>query len=155
MDIVDKPRRQLFSRDRFSLHAGGVLAQGVRFALSGLVVSVVYITITTVLSAVAHLPFQAALVIGWCFAVSVHFTLQRKFVWSSQAQYALPFGRQARRYLVVAGAQLAVSAATTTLLPPVLGVSSEVIYLGTAVVLTLTNFVVFRFGVFHARRVAD
>jgi putative flippase GtrA len=129
----------------------GVLGQGTRFALSGVVVSIVYITITTFLSEASHLRFQLALVIGWCAAVTVHFTLQRTFVWAHRKEFALPFGRQVGRYMLVAVSQLGVSATTTAVLPSVLNVSAEVIYLGTAACLTLFNFLVLRLGVFHVK----
>jgi putative flippase GtrA len=138
----------------FSLLRGdGVVGQGTRFVLSGAAVSVVYITITTLLSEASHLRFQLALAIGWCAAVSVHFTLQRTFVWSNQEEFALPFRHQVGRYLLLAVSQLGVSATTTTLLPSVVGTSAEVIYLATAVVLTLINFAVFRLGIFHVKAV--
>lgn len=132
------------------LRADTVVAQGVRFAFSGVVVSIVYITITTLLSAVSHLRFQLALVIGWSAAVAVHFTLQRTFVWAREERFALPFGRQVRRYMIVAVSQLAITTATTTVLPSLLGVSAELVYLGTGATITLLNFLVFRNGVFHA-----
>lgn len=138
----------LLARGLNSLRTDAVLAQGVRFVISGATVSAVYITITTVLSAVSHMPFQIALTIGWCAGVSVHFTLQRTFVWAHDA-FALSFRTQIGRYLLVAGSQLGISAATTAVLPSVLDVSAEVVYLGTALVLTLFNFLVFRGGVFH------
>jgi putative flippase GtrA len=147
---ANEPWRQAFSRNFLLLRADNVMAQGVRFVFSGVVVSIVYITITTVLSAVSHLEFQLALAIGWCAAVSVHFTLQRTFVWAREEQFALAFGHQVGRYLLVAGSQLGITAATTAVLPSVLGVSAEVVYLGTAALLTLFNFLVFRHGVFHA-----
>lgn len=131
------------------------MAQGARFALSGTVVSVVYITITTLLSSVSHLRFQVALAIGWCAAVSVHFTLQRTFVWARAEKFALPFGRQAGRYLLVACSQLGITAATTAALPSALHVPAEVVYLATAALLTLFNFLVFRHGVFHAGDAAE
>jgi putative flippase GtrA len=145
-----EPWRRAFVRNLALLRADAVLAQGVRFVFTGAVVSIVYISVTTVLSQVSHLRFQIALAIGWCAAIAVHFTLQRTFVWRRQADFALPFGRQVRRYMLVAVAQLGVTAATTTLLPSVLGVSAEVVYLGTAAVVTGFNFMVFRHGVFHA-----
>jgi putative flippase GtrA len=131
-----------------SLRADGVLAQGTRFVISGALVSAVYITITTLLSVASHLRFQLALAIGWCAAVALHFTLQRTFVWAHDT-FALPFRHQFGRYLLVAGSQLGVSATTTAVLPSLLGVSAEVIYLATAALLTLLNFVIFRGGVFH------
>jgi len=120
-----------------------------RFALSGAVVSIVYIAITTVLAEVSNLRFQIALVIGWCAAASVHFTLQRTFVWAHHESFALPFARQVRRYLLLAVSQLGVTAATTTVLPSLLGVPAEAIYIATALLVTVVNFTVFRNGIFH------
>jgi putative flippase GtrA len=79
----------------------------------------------------------------------VHFTLQRTFVWAHKEGFALTFRRQVGRYLLVAVSQLALSATTTALLPGMLGVSAEVVYLATAAVITMCNFLVFRAGVFH------
>jgi putative flippase GtrA len=148
--VDGEPWRRALIRNITLLRTDAVLAQGVRFVLSGVVVSVVYITVTTLLSQVSHLRFQIALAIGWCCAVAVHFTLQRTFVWRRQTQFALPFGRQVGRYLLVAVSQLGVTAATTAVLPSVLGVSAEIIYLCTAALVTGVNFLVFRNGVFHA-----
>jgi putative flippase GtrA len=144
-----EPWRQALRRNVLLLRTDAVLAQGVRFALSGALVSIVYLTLTTLLAEVSHLRFQFALVIGWCTAIVIHFTLQRTFVWKRKGGFALPFGRQVRRYLLVAVSQLGVTAATTTLLPSVLHVPTEVVYLGTAVLVTLINFLVFRNRVFH------
>jgi putative flippase GtrA len=148
--VDGEPWRRTLTRSLALLRTDAVLAQGARFAFTGVVVSIVYITLTTVLSEVSHLRFQLALVIGWCAAVTVHFTLQRTFVWRRQQGFALPFGRQVRRYLLVAVAQLGVTAATTAVLPSLLGVSAEAVYLATAALVTLVNFLVFRHGVFHA-----
>ena len=144
-----EPWALTFIRNAVVLRADSVAAQGTRFVCSGIVVSVIYITITTLLSEVVHLRFQVALVIGWCAAIVVHYTLQRRFVWARKESFALPFGRQVGRYLFVAVSQLGVTAATTTFLPPVLGVSSEAVYLATGACITVSNFLVFRHGVFH------
>jgi putative flippase GtrA len=151
MKTTGEPNRRALPSPLVLLRANGLLGQGTRFVISGAVVSIVYITVTTVLSAESHLRFQLALAIGWCTAVSVHFTLQRTFVWAHETEFALTFGRQVRRYLLVAGSQLGVTAATTAVLPSLLGISAEVVYLATAALLTLFNFLVFRGGVFHAQ----
>jgi putative flippase GtrA len=141
--------RRALIRNASALRTDHVLAQGMRFVLSGTVVSIVYITLTTLLSAVVHLRFQVALVIGWSAAIAVHFTLQRTFVWANAKGFALSFGPQVRRYLLVAVSQLGVTALTTAVLPSVLGLSAEIIYLATAACLTTFNFLFFRHGVFH------
>jgi putative flippase GtrA len=147
---ANEPWRQALSRNLVLLRTDNVIAQGVRFVFSGVVVSIVYIAITTLLAVVSHLQFQVALAIGWCAAICVHFNLQRRFVWAREEEFALAFGHQVGRYLLVACSQLGITAATTATLPPLLGVSAEVVYLATAALLTMFNFIVFRHGVFHA-----
>ena len=129
----------------------GILGQGVRFALAGGTVMLVYLTTTIVLADVFGLPFQAALAIGFCVALMVHFTLQRFFVWTHHEEFALPLRHQLGRYLTVAGVQYGVTAASTSLLPSALNVPTEVVYLMTVAVILCTNFVVFRHGIFHAK----
>jgi putative flippase GtrA len=112
-------------------------------------VAVVYLLVTTLLFATG-MPFQAALAIGFCVAIAVHFTLQRVFVWAHHEEFALPLHHQAGRYLALAGAQYGVTAASTSLLPPALGLPVEAVYLLTATLLTSINFLVLRHGIFHA-----
>ncbi len=142
------------SRVRGSLRAlfepdSGVLGQGVRYVLAGGVVSLVYLFTTTFLALVVGLPFEVALLIGFCFGLAVHFNLQRLFVWAHTEAFALPLRHQARRYLTFAGAQYGLTALSTSLLPALLGVPTEVVYLATALLLTSTNFLVFRHRIFH------
>ncbi len=133
-----------------ALRADHLSAQAVRFVLTGGIVSIVYIALTTFLAEVLHLQFQIALAIGWLTAVSVHFTLQRRFVWAPQETFALPFGHQVLRYLLMAGSQFAITLASTAVLPGVLGVPAELVYLASTVALALVNFLVFRNNIFHA-----
>jgi putative flippase GtrA len=126
--------------------------QGVRYAMSGVVVACVYLLTTTVLAVVVGVPFQVALLIGFVLAVSVHFTLQRLFVWVHHEEFALPFRHQARRYLMVVLWQYGVTAASTALLPAVLGLPTEVVYLIIALLLASANFLLFRSVVFHPER---
>jgi putative flippase GtrA len=129
----------------------GILGQGVRFALAGGIVLLVYLTTTTVLADVFGVPFQAALAIGFSVGLIVHFTLQRFFVWTHHEEFALPLRHQLGRYLTVAAVQYGVTAASTSLLPAALNVSTEVVYLATVAVIVCTNFLVFRHGIFHAK----
>jgi putative flippase GtrA len=128
----------------------GTVGQGVRFAVVGCVVALVYLTTTTVLADVFAIPFQIALVIGFVTAVCVHFTLQRLFVWVHHAEFALDLGEQIGRYLLVVSAQYVVTATSTALLPSVIGVPVTFVYVMTVLALTGVNFLFFRNGVFHA-----
>lgn len=145
-----RARARLLAR-RVRDPGSGLAGQGVRYALAGVVVAGVYLGVTTVLADVVGLRFQVALVIGFCCGVSVHFTLQRLFVWVHDEEFALPFRHQASRYLVVAGAQYGLTAASTALLPAALGLPTELVYVATVGALVCVNFLVFRNGVFHAR----
>lgn len=132
--------------------ASGVRGEGARYALAGAFVALVYLLTTTFLAVVVGLPFKVALVIGFCLQLCVHFTLQRMFVWVREEAFALRAGRQVGRYLSVQLAQLGLTALTTSLLAPVLGLSAEVVYLMTAGSMTIVNFLLFRFVVFHPER---
>jgi putative flippase GtrA len=127
-----------------------MVGQGVRFIVAGATVTLVYPTTTAVFAEVLGTPFQMALAIGFCTGVAVHFTLQRLFVWRHSRGFTLQLGHQATRYLAVVLVQYGVTVAATSLLPPILGVSTVSVYLVTVSVLTCTNFMVFRRFVFHA-----
>jgi putative flippase GtrA len=127
----------------------GLLGQIVRFGLAGGLVTIVYVTITTVLSQVVGLPFELALAIGFVSALLLHFTLQRLFVWVHVEGFALPLRNQVRRYLVMAGAQYGCTAAATAVLPSALGVPTEIVYLVTMAVVTTSGFLIMRFIIFH------
>ncbi len=126
-----------------------------RFALAGGTVALIYLTTTIVLADAVGMPFQAALAIGTCVALMVHFTLQRVFVWTHHEEFALPLHHQAGRYLTVAAVQYGVTAASTSVLPGLLGVATEIVYLATVAVVLSVNFLVFRQLIFHAKPAPD
>jgi putative flippase GtrA len=117
-------------------------------------VTLTYLTITTVLSQVAGLPFEIALAIGFLLALLLHFTLQRRFVWTDHAGFALPMRRQVVRYLAMTGTQYGCTAASTAILPGILRVSTELVYLGTIMVIAMTSFLIMRFAIFHGKESA-
>jgi putative flippase GtrA len=128
----------------------GLRGQLVRFGLAGGLVTLVYIAITTVLSQLLGMPFEAALAIGFVSALLLHFTFQRFFVWIHYEGFALSFRNQVGRYVVMAGAQYACTVASTAVLPGALGISTELVYLVTMAIVTSTGFLVMRFIIFHA-----
>lgn len=127
----------------------GAIGQGIRYAMSGGVVGLVYLTMTTVLAEVVAVPFQLALVIGFATSTFVHFTLQRTFVWMHSSRFALDARSQALRYLPVIAIQYPLMAASTSLLPSALGVSPTYVLFVTAGAFAATNFLLFRRRVFH------
>ena len=132
-----------------------LFGRGARFALSGCIVTGVYLATTTLLASVIGLPFQIALAIGFCSGLVVHFTLQRVFVWVHSDGFALPFRHQIGRYLLAAGSQYGLTVLSTSLLPPLLGISTEIVYLVTVALATSLSFLVFRRLIFHAKPVTS
>jgi putative flippase GtrA len=128
----------------------GLAGQGVRFALSGALVALVYVAVTTLLHDAFDVTFQIALAIGFVVSVALHFTLQRLFVWRHYERFALPAGHQAIRYLCVCGVQYAVTALSTAKLPGLVGLPVEVVYLATMLTVAGVNFLLFRGRIFHA-----
>ncbi len=131
--------------------SSGVLGQGVRFLFAGGIVVVVYVTTTTVLADVVGLHFQVALLIGFAVAMLVQFNLYRVFVWAHHEEFALPVHHQVGRYLAAAGVNYGLTAAATAVLPGVLGVPTEAVYLVMVAALPVMNFVVLRYVIFHAK----
>ncbi|HTU77311.1 MAG TPA: GtrA family protein [Solirubrobacteraceae bacterium] len=129
----------------------GLPGQGFRFALSGMLVALVYVTVTTVLHDVFDVRFQIALATGFVVSVALHFTLQRVFVWRHHERFALAVHHQALRYLCVCATQYGVTALSTSQLPGVLGLPVEVVYLTTMLTIAGINFVLFRGRIFHPR----
>jgi putative flippase GtrA len=121
-----------------------------RFVLVGGIVFCVYVGTTTFLAEVIGIHFEVALAIGFALALATHFNLQRLYVWRTSASFALPVNHQLARYLPMAGLQYGLTAGITATLPHALGVSPEVVYLPTALVLAVTNFLIFRSRIFHA-----
>jgi putative flippase GtrA len=122
----------------------------VRFGMVGGLVTLFYLTTTTLLYKVAGLPFQAALAIGFVASLLLHFTLQRLFVWIHADGFALPFRHQVGRYVAMAGTQYGCTVAATAVLPNALGVATEIVYLVTMVIVTTAGFLLMRFVIFHA-----
>ncbi|TML60576.1 MAG: hypothetical protein E6G18_05840 [Actinobacteria bacterium] len=90
--------------------------RGIRFALAGAAVALLYLLVTTGLHDALSVPFQVALLCGFATAVAAHSTLQRTFVWTHPAGYALSAHHQAGRYLAVAALRYSATAAATALL---------------------------------------
>jgi putative flippase GtrA len=120
-----------------------------RYALAGAVVAGIYVLGTLVLDSFAGLPIQAAILIAYVTAVSLHFVLQRTFVFHDRSEFALGVGAQIRSYVVIGAIQYAFTFASTTWLPGLLGISAQLVYLGCVGVISLATFSALRSRVFH------
>ena len=150
---VDAPRKTIARRViRLRSPESGLVGQGLRFAIAGGTVALIYLTTTTVLAEVFDVPFQLALIIGTITGLSAHFTLQRLFVWVHHEEFALSVHAQVGRYLLMAGIQYGLTALSTSVLPNALNLPVTRVYLATALSLAAFNFLVFRGRIFHSER---
>lgn len=150
MKVAFRLRNRLSaSQWRSRLTELGIGRQIVRFLLVGGSAALIYLLATTLLAEVAGLSFQLALGLGASIALAMHFTLQRVFVWVHDDGFALPLRSQAGRYLLAAGAQYGITAASIAILPSVLSLQTELVYLATVAVVVPANYFVFRSRIFH------
>jgi putative flippase GtrA len=133
--------------DAVSAETRGQLA---RYAIAGATVAVVYVGLTLLLSGPAGLPIQAAIPIAYVTAITVHFSLQRWFVFRDAGVFALAMHHQVGRYLAIGLAQYGTTALATAVLPGVLGLPEKLVYVGAVGVISAVSFVFLRTSVFHA-----
>jgi putative flippase GtrA len=125
-----------------------MLRQPLRYVLAGGATALTYFAVTLLLAGPAGLPIQAAIPLGYVTGLVMHFTLQRYFVFRSHAGFALALHHQLGRYLLLALAQYAFTAAATAILPDVLGVDERIVYVCAALCATVTVFLTLRAKVF-------
>jgi putative flippase GtrA len=128
---------------------------GLRYVTAGATVAAVYLGLPVVLNGGAGVPIQAAILIALILAASLHFTLQRYFVFRHVAVFALSRRQQVARYVVIWAGQYGVTAAATAILPKLLGLSSRATFVVVTLVISATFFIVLRTRIFHAPERGD
>ena len=123
--------------------------QGLRFIISGGFVALCNVGVTSLLVRAIGIAFPVAIAVGYVVAITIHFSLQRFFVWSHDADFVLDMRGQLARYLPLALGQYAIVAGATLTLPGALGLPDEVVYLGAVVILSVAAFLLFGSRVFH------
>jgi putative flippase GtrA len=126
-----------------------------RYAIAGAIVGAVYLSLPVLLNSGFGIAIQIAIPVAYVVAVSLHFTLQRHFVWRHVTEFALSARQQIARYLAVGAVQYPATALATLLLPRFLGLSDRATYVCTAIVISLIVFVVLRSHIFHAAADAE
>lgn len=126
-----------------------------RFGIAGGIVAVVYLGIPLLLDGALGVAIQIAIPIAYVLAVSLHFNLQRHFVFRHVARFALSKREQIMRYVAIGAIQYPLTALSTALLPAALGLSHRAAFVATSLAISLTFFIVLRTHVFHARDALD
>ncbi len=128
-----------------SLAAAAVL---LRFAISGDAVAAVQLGVVTALT-VSGMPIQAALAIGYALALTLHFTLNRRWVFATGRGFAHRFTAQGIRYLCVALGSYSLTALALAVLPGALAAPELAVFLGVSITLGLAGFLMMRVWVFR------
>jgi putative flippase GtrA len=126
-----------------------VAAQLVRYAFAGAATAAIGTTTVLLLSGVAGLGIQLAILCSYPLILIVHFALQRFFVFVDRETYTLAVTVQLRRYLVVSAGHYGCVAAGTALLVRLAGLDDQVAYVITILTMPIVMFVALRLGVFH------
>lgn len=137
------------SGDRRSALAALFTGETLRYAIGGSFTTVVYVGMTLALSGPVGAPIQVAIPCSYATALVLHFLLQRRFVFRREDGFTLEPQHQLRRYLTTAGVQYGLAAASTAVLPGVLGVHEQIVYAVTALTLAAGTFLILRAHVFH------
>jgi putative flippase GtrA len=123
----------------------------IRFGISGGVVGLLYISLTTLLLEATDLPDQIALATAYFLAVMAHFSLNRQFVFAAAGRsYHLGVRAQSLRYITVILATYAMTSLSLAVLPDLLDIRTVLVYLVSAIGFGVANFLVMRAWVFRA-----
>lgn len=122
----------------------------IRYGIAGALVAAVYLGLPLALSA-GGVALQVAIPIGYVVAMTVHFNLQRQFVFRHVAAFALSARQQVGRYLVIGAVQYPTTAICVAELPALLHVSERIVYVATTITISTICFLLLRTRVFHAQ----
>jgi putative flippase GtrA len=133
-----------------ALLADELAGSGVRYVIAGGFVGVVYLGVPVALNGGARVPIEVAIAIAYVLAVTLHFNLQRRFVFRHVGLFALSRRAQIGRYIMMGAVQYPTTALATALLPKVLGLSSRATFVAVSLVMSATLFLVLRTHIFHS-----
>lgn len=119
-----------------------------RFAVTGGFVAAVQFGVVILLTLLG-LPIQVALALTMIVVLTLHFSLNRQWVFASDSEYAFHLSGQGARYLVAAAISYGGLAFGTAVFPAVLGVPDLVGLLLASAVMTVVNFAVLHLWIFR------
>lgn len=122
---------------------------GIRYLIAGAIVGAVYLGLPVGLNEGAGVPVEGAIPIAFALALTLHFTLQRAFVFRHVATFALSTRGQLRRYCAIAAVQYPTTAALTALLPGLLHLPQRDCFVIITLSVSLISFTVLRTHIFH------
>jgi len=118
----------------------------IRYGIAGGCVALVYLGVPLLLHDVVGLPIEVAIPIAYALALTLHFNLQRHFVFRHVDEFALTTRQQIGRYAVMASIQYPTTALATA---GWLHISSDAAFLIISLSISLTAFLLLRGHIFH------
>jgi putative flippase GtrA len=139
-------------RHPFTLAAQLLSNSAIRYGIAGATVALVYISLPVVLNAGARVPLELSIPVSYLTAVTLHFNLQRHFVFRHVHSFALTRRAQIGRYVIMGAVQYPTAAIATALLPRLLGLSARATFVVVALTMSVGAFLVLRAHIFHGSR---
>lgn len=121
----------------------------IRYGIAGAIVGLVYLALPLVMKDDLDWPIEVAIPIAYLIAVTLHFNLQRHFVFIHVERFALSTRQQIGRYVAIGAVQYPVTALSTAFLPGALGISQREDYVLTVITISVVSFLMLRTHVFH------
>ena len=126
-----------------------VTAQFARYALAGAITLMVGAGTVMALTAITGMAIQLAIFCSYPLLITMHFSLQRHFVFPERNAFTLTTSTQLRRYLVICAGHYACVAVGTAGIARLTSLSSRAAYLIMVATMPLIVFMTFRRRVFH------
>jgi putative flippase GtrA len=148
--------RELLARDNLAMKLLRALTshpmsgQMVRYVITGSLVALVYTGTPFLLNVGLGVPVEASLPFAYVGSVTLHFFMQRHFVFRHVETFALTRREQIGRYVAMGAVQYPTTALSTALLPVIFGMPQRWALVITTVAIAAIVFVVLRGLVFHA-----
>jgi len=135
-------------------HAARLLARRpapavvLKWVLTGGTVTAVHLGIVTGL-VLAGVPIQAALAMAYVVSLSLHFTLNRQWVFATADGYAFHLSGQGLRYACTAVASYALTALGVAVLPGLLGIPELAAFFLTTAIVACVSFLALHLWIFQ------
>ncbi len=120
-----------------------------KFLLTGSTVTAVQLGAVTSL-VLAGVPIQLALGMAYVVSLSLHFTLNRQWVFASDKGYAFRFTGQGARYIIIAISSYALTATGVAVVPGLLGIPQLAAFFLVTAMVACFSFLALHLWIFRA-----
>lgn len=125
------------------------MGQTIRYGMVGVLVGLVHLGLPVLLNSKFRIQIEIVIPAAYVTAATLHFNLQRRFVFRHVEEVALTTREQIRRYAAAGAFQYPAAGLATAFLPSPLGVSQRAVFVCATLAVSLTAFLVYRVHIFH------